>query len=521
MSLALVSIASRSTPILGLYPAVLREATRSLDASQLQLPTAMTQARPYGGGGTTIPSYASHTAATAGRKSNVFRPPATPTASASSSAYLTKSSMSLTSDADHSGAMSRKRTRYEYTASSITPVSIMADWPMGDAGEMMARSGSIDMTSPAPFVNTRYHLKGGLDTPGAAAANAREAAESEYHESGFRKDLGGGMTADEQLNFSFFPRIDAPLSASSGLAGYIPSPKREGWSKAAFEVAGAVVGKVWQFTTAPFRGFIAGGGTAYTPTARPMTPTQENLWREDYANQDRNSTPIPGQFPKEDFIPNYIDNPTPRDERGTPQRPAKRRQISGNHQNESIGDLEKNWIMVQHGDEYTSLSSKESRPKLKAAANIKPSLNRRLTGQPVSRASHTSMRRSAVPRCSNTGVSHAGSPGLTSRSGASFASPRSPGGSRIPILSYQPSYSLSPSKLPRPSRGGDGSRPESPAAVDVSRFAARRKMEEKEFDEATRKLNKQLRDMIKEGKEALGSKVEIVDSEEEDFEDGY
>lgn len=372
----------------------------------------------------------------------------------------------------------------------------------------------MDFPSPAPFVNTRYQIRGGLDTPGVAAANAQEAAESEYCDSGFRKDLGGGVRSEDS-SFSFFPRIDTPPSAKNGSRQYTPSPKRDGWSKAAFDVAGAVVGKVWQFTTAPFRGFIAGGGTAYTESAHPMTPAQENFWREDYASQDRTSTPIPGQFPEEDFIPNYMDDLTSGNDREANERPSKRRQVSGSKPLTANGDLEKNWIMVQDEDEFGNATHQPQRAKL-TVINNRASLNPRVTTRPTSRASNISMHRSMAPRYSTASLSHAGSPNLTSRTSASFASPRSsPGGSRIPIPSYQ---SVSPSKIPRMSLGV---RPESPAAKDVSRFAARRKMEEREFDEATRKFNKQLRDMIKEGKEALGTRVEVVDSEEEGFEDAY
>jgi hypothetical protein len=55
----------------------------------------------------------------------------------------------------------------------------------------------------------------------------------------------------------------------------------------------------------------------------------------------------------------------------------------------------------------------------------------------------------------------------------------------------------------------------SPPSVEAKKFAARIRKEEKVADERFERLNDRLKDMIKQGKEALGSKVEIVDEDEE------
>jgi hypothetical protein len=51
--------------------------------------------------------------------------------------------------------------------------------------------------------------------------------------------------------------------------------------------------------------------------------------------------------------------------------------------------------------------------------------------------------------------------------------------------------------------------PESPAAKEAARWAALKKKEEREQDESLRRLDKQLKDLIREGKEALGTKIEV------------
>jgi hypothetical protein len=50
---------------------------------------------------------------------------------------------------------------------------------------------------------------------------------------------------------------------------------------------------------------------------------------------------------------------------------------------------------------------------------------------------------------------------------------------------------------------------ESPAAKEAARWAALKKKEEREQDESLRRLDRQLKDLIREGKEALGTKVEV------------
>jgi hypothetical protein len=50
---------------------------------------------------------------------------------------------------------------------------------------------------------------------------------------------------------------------------------------------------------------------------------------------------------------------------------------------------------------------------------------------------------------------------------------------------------------------------DSPAAKEAQRWAALIRKEEREADESIRRLDAQLKAMIREGKEALGTKVEV------------
>lgn len=59
----------------------------------------------------------------------------------------------------------------------------------------------------------------------------------------------------------------------------------------------------------------------------------------------------------------------------------------------------------------------------------------------------------------------------------------------------------------------------SPVSVDAQRYVDRIRREEKKTDASIRRLNDQLKAMIKEGKEALASNVEVVEDEDREMED--
>ena len=61
---------------------------------------------------------------------------------------------------------------------------------------------------------------------------------------------------------------------------------------------------------------------------------------------------------------------------------------------------------------------------------------------------------------------------------------------------------------------------ESPAAKEAKRWAALKKKEDREADESIRRLDAQLKAMIREGKEALGTKIEVELEDDPDFRSG-
>ena len=171
---------------------------------------------------------------------------------------------------------------------------------------------------------------------------------------------------------------------------------------------------------------------------------------------------VPGGFPDEDYIPDYMSQ-----DHMTPCRPAKR------IQREKGEDLGASWVMIGK----QNAPSRESSPSRISARKVPL---RSSPKRPTSKAGQRPILPSSRP-------SFAGSPGP-----ASFANMRSP--------------------MPSPKH-------ESPVSADVQRHMARIRRRELEEDANLKRFNQQLKAMIKEGKEALGTKFEV--EEVLDVDEGY
>ncbi|KAG9246522.1 hypothetical protein BJ878DRAFT_277753 [Calycina marina] len=420
-----------------------------------------------------------------GAKSHIFQPPRprTPSTSASSSLLLTHSATSaMSTNYQHVQPTGRKRSRVDYNNGRNSPEPKHAQVP----------------GSPQPFVNTRYLLKGGMDTPSLKAAHMYE-SRTDYLDAGFRRDCGLEAEEPNSMYESFLPpQLDREANGRGRPSSMRPAlSSGGGWSKAAFEVVGGVVGKVWEFCKqGAFKGFHSGADKGYSITDANGFVEESESWATAKImtnwGDERVSTPVPGQFPEDDFIPDYWDQPD-----DTSQRPGKRRQISGNND-----EIARNWVVVQPpASERPSTPTRLSKVSASPARYGMPtasSASRR--ARPVaSRAGPLPSNSSSRPLLSR--VSHAGNTSLRSSQPASFASPRSPCGSKIPRATGSPI------------RNGNGrdspSRLNSPAAREAQRRAIQNKREEAEADITMRRMDKKLKDLIRQGKEALGTKIEV------------
>ena len=349
--------------------------------------------------------------------------------------------------------------------------------------------------SPAPFANEQYKLAGGLDTPTAKMSldhNYFDSASAEVH---FRT---GRITRpldlpDQGSYFDHNPVASALARERNGHPRIVTSPNiRDGLGRTLYHVAG-VAGRVLEFCrNTAFRGFFAGGGTGYelkSATTQNRATEEQGVWHQvgekDLAfwrDTEEVGTPVPGRFPEEDFIPDYMsqDHTSP-----VPARAAKRVQREKGAA-PGIGD---NWMMV--GEKGTPPASRESSPS-RFSTRKTPASNAASGRRTVPKLG----RRPILPASRPSLTSYAGSPGMRLDRPASYASPRSPGGGAGDVA---------------PTHTSPKHETSSPMSMEVQKHAARIRRRELEEDKNLSRFNQQLKAMIREGKEALGTRVEVED----------
>ncbi|KAI2618001.1 hypothetical protein GGS26DRAFT_575120, partial [Hypomontagnella submonticulosa] len=421
----------------------------------------------------------------------------------------------------------------------------------GDAGYGFdgAYSEKFDMTRSNRGHERHYVLAGQIETPnGAPTTDIKDAMEeSVYSDVDYRRALG---PRDSPAEAALRSINDAIMRSSPPRA-----TQTNGWGSVALSTIGGVVGKVFAFCKAGvFRGFYAGGGRGYeirTPP-RQQSPYNGQVWCNEHdvptlPSFETNTAPIE--------IP-YADNPPPYYEQGTPESTpppaAKRRHIG---EGVSGDELRRNWVIVQEPALKPRPQSMASRAPTGNAPQQQqpfPPVLRRRISRPVSRANTPGFARRQSSR-----ISHAGTASLSHREPASFASPRaqSPAApytpsrsrSRIPVpsrpqsptdfspvrISQQASFIPSPSVHPKRSHRRNHSTLSAASVAsgrvkrrdsvqdlkdgsprldaEARNLAARRLQEEMETDMRMNDLNDRLRDMIRQGKEALGTRIDVED----------
>lgn len=352
--------------------------------------------------------------------------------------------------------------------------------------------------SPAPLASSQYRLAGGLDTPTAAVASALERDDYGYGrytpDASYRRGRSWSNNtngSDGHATFDdYFPPFSSMTPRVNCFRGSAPStpPANDGWGKA---VVG-VVGKLMDFCkNNAFRGFFAGGGQGYE-LGPPLSPQvgEQSIWQdieeksESNRLRQRTSTSIPGQFPEDDFILDYMSQ-----DHTSPSRPSKKVQ-----REKGEGDIRSNWIMLVNSPPSREYSP--SRLSARKVPSTKASSPGRRSPATSARPSHgKGGRRPILPASKPSLTSHAGSPALGPNRPASYASPRS-----------------SPATTPQY---------ESPVAVQAQRFVAQARRRDLEEEANLRRFNQQLKAMIREGKQALGTRVEIQDDVDELTDEGY
>ena len=407
-------------------------------------------------------------------------------------------SYSTTSTPLVSSTSSRKRQRRDsddaYTPSTFTP-----GWSKLESSvTSLASPGAF---SPAPLANSRYTLAGGLDTPGAALANSYEenVFSSTTPESGFRRGRGwSNATSLSTSTMSYFPRQPRRTDSKSALRRRDTtrsSTYSSSWSSTLFSALSAATTKVWSFCTAgAFRGFYAGGGQGYAlenlsrlaeslHLPQPSKLLQSSVW-QDESEADVSKAQLYPQYPLQSAFQNpQIQTPPP-----SPGRPTKRLRE---------GDLNNDWVLIATNENNSrEISPSRDLPRKTSVASIR------------SPSKHSNpLRPSLVQLASYVGPS-------TLHTKASAASMRSPLPS--PDTECEPQFPSvrRPLRASSHQRGRSALQPghtTSNLSLEVRKFQAKLKKIEDKEDRELQAMNERLQALIKEGKQALGSKIEILD----------
>ena len=443
----------------------------------------------------------------------LYIPPQSPSAASS----LSKSFLpSRVPDASYG---SRKRARYDYSGSNTANSSRIA--PVDGCSDQLwaASTTSCDSVhSPAPLVSTDYRLAGGLDTPTTAAASlfgdGCDSAALDYRPSRF-------WSQTQPISDDYFPRTPDVLSRErNGRKRTNSSPQYQGWGNAVCNIVGGMAGRVFNFCIAgAFRGFHAGGGREYAmDLATPIVIERstwmdvketEDVFSQNYERQHyREGTPIPGEFPEEGFIEDYMMRPQfyQSNELSTPSRTDEQRARSGLKSRES-------WVIVKSVD----ADSRETSPTRKI-----PLMSTFNQSRPIARGSTAVRPRLAPSRPSHS--SFAGSAALATGQPASFASSRR----QAESSNVQPRPHTSEGRSrrcqsslhsPRRSESVRASYP-TPASPEVQKFERKLRQKERSQKDSIERLSQQTKDMIREAREALGTRIDIEDEAEMEDE-GY
>ena len=444
---------------------------------------------------------------------SLYIPPQSPSAASSLSKSL------LPSRTTHSNNGSRKRARYDLSGSTFADFRQVPQ-DDGNADQVWAAStASFDsLRSPAPLVSTDYRLAGGLDTPTAATSSifedGHDSADTDYRPSRFPSQTQ--PAAD-----GYSPCTPDVLSRErNGRKRALSSPQYQGWGKAVYNIVGGVAGKVFNFClTGAFRGFHAGGGRGYAMDIATPIVIERSTWmdvkeKEDVFNQKyeqqhyREATSVPGEFPDQGFIEDYMAQPQlyQTQELSTPCRTDDQRARSRLKSRET-------WVIVKSDD----ADSRETSPTRKI-----PRTSTFNQSRPISRGSTAARPRLSPSRPSRS--SFAGSTGLVEGQQTSFASPRrqmETGNAPPRPHTSEGRHRRSQSSFASPRRSESVRHNHATTtSPDVQKFERKLRQKERVQQDSIERLSQQTKDMIREAREALGTRIDIEDEAEMEDE-GY
>ncbi|KAJ4307727.1 hypothetical protein N0V94_009638 [Neodidymelliopsis sp. IMI 364377] len=361
-------------------------------------------------------------------------------------------------DAEHHET--RKRRNGDYDTSAIRGFTAQP-WTG-------TTSSFVSFESPAPLAHDRYALAGG-SIEGANSFTRQNDNYDDYFNLQQQRGMWSSPTS---------PTLQ-PMALDGALT--TPNDTKPWVVNSLLNIVGGVAGKLFQFCTVPFRGFQAGGGRSYDADAQVKIASKLGL--HDEAEPREPAAPVQQIKFDSQPIDNYGVQSIDSVEAERPRMPKRLR-------------TEDAWVMVGQDEEAGSSPITTPRLAERRVPNHTPSPSQ--IPRPLSRLSTVtpaSKRPSLIPvsRRSNiarTPVYSSGIPGpkthnkQRSYSRLSFGSPAVP---------------------------EDKSKRVSPLPPDSQRLINKVRREELEDDARMRRMSSQMSAMLREAREALGSKFEIED----------
>lgn len=386
--------------------------------------------------------------------------------------YATASETTSRQVTDSDGHETRKRSRFngDLEPPSSTSHAFSADhW-----SDSLGFSRSSNARSPPPLANDRYELAGGME------GTDRFSRQNGDYDDYFQLEKQRGMWSmaastpsgpQQQLQMDGIP---APNGARPWKLNQIMS------------LVGGVAGKLFQFCTVPFRGFQAGGGQAYAFEANGEVAAKLGLQDDPFIDQSTGpiQQPVPGNYPEDDYgvlSIESIDNERP--------RMSKRLRMG------------ENWVVV---DKDGGMASRPASPRLSERRVPNHARSPSQIPRPVSRAGMSTpvpKRPSLIP------VSRRSTMDRRSLHAAPKTTPKAYGSPRA----YSRQGYSSPVMFEN-----RANKPQSPLPPESQRLINKMRREELEDDARMRRMSSQMSAMLREAREALGSRFEVEDEYMED-----
>ncbi|KAF2705702.1 hypothetical protein K504DRAFT_471657 [Pleomassaria siparia CBS 279.74] len=354
-----------------------------------------------------------------------------------------------------SGALgTRKRLRHDpdSPSHSTATANTWTDSPLGFSRLSNARS-------PPPLANDRYELAGG----------SMGGMDNRWRHNG---DYDDYFQLEKQRGTWATP-TSPPFGLQNQTGGDTDmmrsTPDKPWMFTQILNLVGGVAGKLVQFCAVPFRGFQAGGGQAYTFDGEVAA----RLGLQDVDDHAAGvQQPHPGDFPEDNYGVLSLDSVDQEHER---PRTAKRLKTG------------ESWVVVDK-DEGT-----ESRPCTPRFSERKQARTSSIP-RPLFRTSPavTPKRPSLIPISRRSTLENTSSQGASKAPTTTCATPRS----------YSRQSYGSPSMVENKAR-------RSPFPPDSQRLINKIRREEMEEDARLRRMSSQMTDLLREAREALGSKIEV------------